>query len=210
MKLNKKQKKELIIGGVILAAAGVGYYLYTRSSSSAPVQSTTPTTSSVPTPTPTPIANVPAPAPSTPTGTVNITFTNLTFDEATYSVQLYLSIINNTSAPITLTQVVGTGNFANVPAALVVHEPAMFDGTVGNVNWPLWDGTPYDTAQTIQPGSSYTRWFPVEVQETAIPHFALQVMAYMQTNNPNLNPFTFKGYAVVNGQELDFNLVYKF
>lgn len=206
MKINKKQKKELIIGGVILAVAGIGYYLYTRNSSTA----SAPVTATVPTPTPTPVANVPAPTPTAPAGTVNITFTNLTFDANAYSVQLYLSIINNTSAPITLTQLVGTGNFANVPAALVANEPPMFDGTVGNVNWPLWDGKPYDVAQTIQPGSSYARFFPVEVQETEIPHFALQVMRYQSVNNPNLNPFTFKGYAVINGQTMDFDLIHNF
>jgi hypothetical protein len=211
MKLSKKQKKELMIGGAILVVAGVGYYLYSKkSSTSTPVQSTSATTSVPSAPTPTPIANVATPAPSAPAGSVNITFTNLTFDESTYDVQLYLSIINGTTSPISLTQIVGTCNFANVPAVLVVHEPPMFDGTVGNVNWPLFDGKPYDSTQIIQPGSSYTRWFPVEVQETAIPHFALQVMQYMSTNNPNLNPFTFKGYAMINGQQMNFTLIHNF
>jgi hypothetical protein len=206
MKLNKKQKKELMIGGAILLAAGV-YYLYSlRSSSTTPVSST----ANPPTPTPTPVSSVPAPTPTAAAGTVNITFTNLTFDAGSYDVQLYLSIINNTSAPITLTQLVGTGNFANVPAALVANEPPMFDGTVGNVNWPLWDGKPYAVPQTIQPGSSYADFFPVEVQETEIPHFALEVMRYQSVNNPNLNPFTFKGYAVIDGQTMDFDLIHNF
>lgn len=181
-------------GGVVV----LGILLWPRGSA-APAVTTTATAA----PTSVPVS-------PTYTNTVQFTLSNVQVVPKSYSCQLLFQIFNDTPSPITLSNVVAQVVFLAVPAAQLNNSPSLPNGVIGQINWPLFNGVPYDNAQTIAPGSSYSRWFPVEVPETSAAQWYLQNLNLSMSGNSGITnaPLQLAGYGVVNGQQLPFNVKY--
>jgi hypothetical protein len=215
--MKKKTKKELIIGGVVLAAAGIGYYLYSREASA-----TASTAAAASTPTPsasTPIASVPAsttvntPVASTPTvnddptqpGAMIFTIESVVSDNQAgkYNVQFYMSITNNTGIPQTLQSVTGTARFNSIAAAYMsTPQPSPYTGNLGNVT----DGT----TVTIPAGQTVGKYYSVSVPVNSATNFYVAQLSYLNADpsTPRNLPFVFNGIAEVSNDSIPLSLTY--
>lgn len=199
----EKNNKKLLIGGAL--AAALAWWLWPKASTATTTAATTQAT--VP---PTTVAVTSTAVTPTPTysNTINFQFTNVQVNPTNYSLQLSFIVTNDTPNPVTLTSIAGSVFFAAIPASQLYTDPGSLSDKLGTVNWPLFNGTAYDTPQVIQPGKNYTRWIPVEVPETAEAKWRLQNLNLSLAGNSGIQDqaCNFSGTAQVNGQSLPFNV----
>lgn len=214
--MNKKTKKELIIGGAVLVAAGIAYYLYSQAQTAA--ASSTATVPVTNPPASTPLASVPAQTPVTtdvtapvvnddPTqaGAMVFSITDVVSDNQAgkYNVQFYLSITNNTGIAQTLQNVSGSARFNSIAQAYMsTPQPSPYTGNLGNVS----DGTTI----TIPAGQTVGKYYNVVVPVNSATNFYVAQLTYLNADpsTPRNLPFVFNGIAMVSGDSIPLTLTY--
>lgn len=212
MAMNKKQKKELIIGGVVVAA-GIAYYMYSKSqSTTTPVASSTAST-----PATTPIASIPASttAPAAPTvlpvspTTIDFIINSVNADNQDgYLVDFSMSIENNTGGPVQVTQVSGNCSMDVVTQRYFEsgHWPMQPTGLLGSVN--------DTTITTIPVGMTFTKAYSVTVPVNASTNIYIANLVYALATAVKFGSggfgFYFTGQAMIANVSVPFKAVYAF